>query len=56
MKELEHRGRNTYAVIDVIIQKTFGDHPELANLASGRIRAVKYANDLLNQTSTHTYS
>jgi two-component sensor histidine kinase len=54
MKELEHRGRNTYAVIDVIIQKTFGDHPELANLASGRIRAVKYANDLLNQTSTHT--
>lgn len=56
MKELEHRGRNTYAVIDVIIQKTFEDQPELANLASGRIRAVKYANDLLSQTSTHTLS
>jgi two-component sensor histidine kinase len=54
MKELEHRGRNTYAVIDAIIQRTFEDQPERANIASGRIRAVKYANDLVNETSTHT--
>jgi two-component sensor histidine kinase len=54
MNELEHRGRNTYAVIDAIIQKTFEDQPERASVASGRIRAVKYANDLLSQTSTHT--
>src|SRR5262249_19689978 len=53
MKELEHRGKNTYAVIDVIVQKTLEQEPELANVLSGRIRAVKYANDLLNQTSTH---
>jgi two-component sensor histidine kinase len=51
MKELEHRGKNTYAVLDAIIQKTFEDQPERANVASGRIRAVKYANDLLTQTS-----
>ncbi len=54
VKELEHRGRNTYAVIDVIVRKSLEDEPERANLISGRIRAVKYANDLLNQTSTHT--
>jgi len=54
MKELEHRGRNTYAVIDAIVQKTLEDEPERANIISGRIRAVKFANDLLNQTATHT--
>src|SRR4051812_21205596 len=27
MKELEHRGRNTYAVIDVIVQKTLEREP-----------------------------
>jgi two-component sensor histidine kinase len=54
MKELEHRGRTTYAVIDVIVQKTLEDEPERASIISGRIRAVKYANDLLNQTPAHT--
>ena len=54
MRELEHRGKNTYAVIDVIVQKTLEDEPELANIISGRIRTVKYANDLLNHTTTHT--
>lgn len=54
MRELEHRGRNTYAVIDVIVQKTLEDQPERAALISGRIRAIKYANDLLTQAPTHT--
>src|SRR5262249_3481813 len=30
------------------------DQPERAAVIGGRIRAIKYANDLLNQTSTHT--
>ncbi len=54
MKELEHRGRNTYAVIDAIVQKTLEDQPERANIISGRIRAIKFANDLLSRTDTHT--
>src|SRR5262249_6657145 len=33
MKELEHGGRNTYAVIDAIIKKTFEDQPERAGTA-----------------------
>jgi two-component sensor histidine kinase len=53
-KELEHRGRNTYAVIDAIVQKTLEDQPERANIISGRIRAIKFANDLLSQADTHT--
>jgi two-component sensor histidine kinase len=53
-KELEHRSKNTYAVIDVIVQKTLEDEPDRANTLSGRIRAVKFANDLLNHTARHT--
>jgi two-component sensor histidine kinase len=52
--ELEHRSKNTYAVLDVIVRKTLEDEPDLANTLSGRIRAVKFANDLLNHTTTHT--
>ncbi len=53
-KELEHRSRNTYAVIDAIVQKTLEDDPDRANIISGRIRAVKFANELLDHTATHT--
>ena len=53
-RQIKHRGRNTYAVIDAIVQKTLEDQPERANIISGRIRAVKFANDLLSQTDTHT--
>jgi two-component sensor histidine kinase len=53
-KELEHRSKNTYAVIDVIVQKTLEDDPDRANIISGRIRAVKFANELLDHTATHT--
>jgi two-component sensor histidine kinase len=38
----------------VIVQNTLEDEAERANILSGRIRAVKYANDLLNQGSAHT--
>ncbi len=54
VKELEHRGKNTYAVIDVIVRKTLEDEPERANILSGRIRAVKFANDLLNHNASQT--
>ena len=52
MEELEHRARNTYAVIDVIVQNTLADEPERADLLSGRIRALRFADDLLNKTTT----
>jgi two-component sensor histidine kinase len=52
MEELEHRARNTYTVIDVIVKNTLEDEPERADLLSGRIRALKFADDLLNKTTT----
>lgn len=54
MKELEHRAINTYAVIDVIVRKTLEDDPDRANILSGRIRAVKFANVLLEHTAGYT--
>ena len=47
VKELEHRGRNIFAVIEVILQRTLADAPELAIKISGRLRSIIYANELL---------
>jgi two-component sensor histidine kinase len=56
MKELEHRGRNTYAVIEAIVYKTLEDDHARADAIAGRIRAVKYTNDLISQSRTHSVS
>ncbi len=53
-KELEHRGRNTYAVIESIVQQTLGLDSEQANSILGRIRSVKYANDLIANQRSHS--
>jgi two-component sensor histidine kinase len=53
-KELEHRSKNTYAVIDAIVRKTLEDDQNRANILSGRIRAVKFANDALSHSASHT--
>ncbi len=46
-KELEHRGRNIFSVIEAILQKTLADDPERAPKILGRFRAIRYANELL---------
>lgn len=53
-RELEHRGRNTYAVIQTIVQQSLQDDPDRAESILGRIRAVKYANDLLFDQPAHS--
>lgn len=47
VRELAHRGRNTFAVIEVILQKTLADDREHADVLLGRLRAIRYANELL---------
>jgi len=47
VKELEHRERNIFAVIEAILQKTLKDNPELAIKIFGRLRSIRYANELL---------
>lgn len=47
VQELAHRGRNIFAVIEVVLQKTLSDDPEQATALLGRLRAIRYANELL---------
>jgi len=47
VKELQHRGRNIFSVIDVIVQKTLVHDPESAKTISGRLRSIQHANELL---------
>ncbi|WP_316198288.1 sensor histidine kinase [Bradyrhizobium sp. SZCCHNS2002] len=51
--ELEHRGRNTFAVIQTVVQQALIDQPEAADAILGRIRAIKYANDLVLNQQAH---
>jgi two-component sensor histidine kinase len=54
MKELEHRGRNTYAIVDSIVRTTLKNAPDQAEAISGRVRAVSSSNDLINWSQTTT--
>ena len=54
MQELEHRGRNTYAVVESIVRNTLLDDRASADAIAGRVRAVSSANDLVNQSGTKT--
>jgi two-component sensor histidine kinase len=47
VRELDHRSRNIFALIEVIVRKTLADDPELANKVFGRIQSIQYANELL---------
>src|SRR5262249_49948913 len=47
VKELEHRGRNIFSVLEVIVQKTLVDNPERANSIIGRLKSIRYSNELL---------
>jgi two-component sensor histidine kinase len=47
VKELQHRGRNIFSVIDVIVQKTLAHDPESGRTISGRLHSIEYANELL---------
>jgi two-component sensor histidine kinase len=51
MRELEHRGRNTYAVVEAIVRNTLVNDRASADAIAGRVRAVSSANDLVNQSS-----
>jgi len=51
LRELQHRSRNTFAVIEVVVQKTLAHDRENAHKLTGRIRSIVYANDLLTGVS-----
>jgi two-component sensor histidine kinase len=54
MQELEHRGRNTYAIVETIVRNTLGSERDKADIIAVRVSAVSSANDLINWSSTRT--
>ncbi|HEX4407852.1 MAG TPA: HWE histidine kinase domain-containing protein [Xanthobacteraceae bacterium] len=54
VQELQHRGRNTYAVVESIVRNTLVNDRASADAIAGRVRAVSSANDLVNQSNTKT--
>lgn len=53
-RELQHRGRNTFAILEVIVQKSLPRDTAAAADILGRMRAVQYANELLIKPAAHT--
>jgi two-component sensor histidine kinase len=54
LREMEHRGRNTYAVVESIVRNTLVNDRASANAIAGRVRAVSSANDLVNRSDDKT--
>jgi two-component sensor histidine kinase len=54
MRELQHRGRNTYAIVETIVRNTLSPDRAKADIIAARVRAVSSANDLVNWSSTRT--
>jgi two-component sensor histidine kinase len=52
LQEMQHRGRNTYAVVESIVRNTLVNDRASADAIAGRVRAVSSANDLVNQSTT----
>jgi two-component sensor histidine kinase len=52
--ELEHRGKNTFAVVEAIVRQSLQTQPQNANEIVGRIRSVSSTNDLINNSITQS--
>jgi two-component sensor histidine kinase len=53
LKELAHRGRNTFAIVESIVRNTLPHSPADADTIIGRVRAVSTTNDLVNESVHH---
>ena len=53
MRELEHRGKNTFAVVESIVRQSLADQSERADLIAGRIHSVSSTNDIINHSKSH---
>ena len=54
LREMQHRGRNTYAVVESIVRATLVNDRASADAIAGRVRAVSSANDLVNRSDEKT--
>lgn len=51
VRELEHRGKNTFSVVEAIVLQTLAHDPDTANVITGRIRAVSSTNDIISHAA-----
>lgn len=47
VRELEHRGRNLFSILEVIVHKSLPNNPECADNILGRLKSIRYSNELL---------
>ena len=51
LRELEHRGKNTFAVVEAIVLQTLSDDRATAEIITARIRAVSSTNDIISHAA-----
>ena len=51
VRELDHRGKNTFAVVESIVMQTLAHDPDTAKVITGRIRAVSSTNDIISHAA-----
>lgn len=51
VRELEHRGKNTFSVVESIVMQTLAHDPDTAKVITGRIRAVSSTNDIISHAA-----
>ncbi len=51
LRELEHRGKNTFSVVESIVLQTLAHDPDTAKVITGRIRAVSSTNDIISHAA-----
>lgn len=54
VRELEHRGKNTFAVVQSIVCQTLQDRADIAETIVGRIRSVSATNDIITKSEHQT--
>ena len=51
VRELDHRGKNTFSVVESIVMQTLAHDPDTARVITGRIRAVSSTNDIISHAA-----
>jgi two-component sensor histidine kinase len=51
VRELDHRGKNTFSVVEAIVLQTLAHDPATAAVITGRIRAVSSTNDIISHAA-----
>lgn len=54
VRELEHRGKNTFAIVQSIVRQTLQDQKDVAETIVGRIRSVSATNDIITKSEHQT--